>query len=171
MPIDAPNLGGIDERAIFDAAYTHYDGTVAMHEAQEGTGDPDTMWKRLSDALDPNAYVRDQRVAATVAEHWLAGGARAAEGLSFRLAWLTFDPLSGQHWGDGHPSVRAVGRRFTSTSFQFLLACSVCWRFLPAICTHWSGTVIRLPLCSDFERLITFLSEPVDSIRVRYVSY
>jgi hypothetical protein len=79
MRIEAPNLGGIDDRAIFDAAHKLYDGILAMDEAQEGIGDPDAMWKRLSDALYHNAYMRDERVAATVAEH-LAGGWGALRG-------------------------------------------------------------------------------------------
>lgn len=77
MRIEALNLGGIDDRAIFDAAHKLYDGLVATDTADGGIGDPDTMWKRLSDALYHNAYMRDERVAATVAEH-LAGGLRAA---------------------------------------------------------------------------------------------
>ena len=73
MRIEALNLGGIDDRAIFDAAHRLYDGIVAMDEAEGGIGDPDAMWKRLSDALYHNAYMRDERVVATVAEHLAAG--------------------------------------------------------------------------------------------------
>jgi hypothetical protein len=73
MRIEALNLGGIDDRAIFDAAHKLYDGIVAMDEAEGGIGDPDAMWKRLSDSLYHNAYMRDDRVAATVAEHLAAG--------------------------------------------------------------------------------------------------
>ena len=73
MRIEALNLGGIDDRAIFDAAHKLYDGLVAMDEAEGGIGDPDAMWKRLSDALYHNAYMRDERVAATVAEHLAIG--------------------------------------------------------------------------------------------------
>jgi hypothetical protein len=40
-----------------------------MDEGEAGIGDPDVMWKRLSDALYHNAYMRDARIAATVAEH------------------------------------------------------------------------------------------------------
>lgn len=73
LRLDAMNLGGIDDRAIFDAAHKLYDGIVAMDEPDGGIGDPDVMWKRLSDALYHNAYMRDERVAATVAEHLAAG--------------------------------------------------------------------------------------------------
>ncbi len=75
MRLEALNLGGIDDRAIFEAAHTLYDGIVAMDEREGGIGDPDAMWKRLSDALYHNAYMRDDQVAAVVAEH-LAGGHR-----------------------------------------------------------------------------------------------
>ncbi len=69
MRVDAIDLGGIDDKAIFNAAHELYDGIVAMDETEAGIGDPDVLWKRLSDALYHNAYMRDARVAATVAEH------------------------------------------------------------------------------------------------------
>jgi hypothetical protein len=73
MRVDAIDLGGIDDKSIFDAAHKLYDGIVAIDETEAGIGDPDVMWKRLSDALYHNAYMRDARVAATVAEHLTAG--------------------------------------------------------------------------------------------------
>ena len=73
MRVDAIDLGGIDDKAIFTAAHKLYDGIVAIDETEAGIGDPDVMWKRLSDALYHNAYMRDARVAATVAEHLAAG--------------------------------------------------------------------------------------------------
>jgi hypothetical protein len=69
MRMDAIDLGGIDDKSIFTAAHKLYDGIVAMDEGEAGIGDPDVMWKRLSDALYHNAYMRDARIAATVAEH------------------------------------------------------------------------------------------------------
>lgn len=69
MRMDAIDLGGIDDKSIFTAAHKLYDGIVAMDEAEAGIGDPDVMWKRLSDALYHNAYMRDARIAARVAEH------------------------------------------------------------------------------------------------------
>lgn len=71
LPIVARDLGGIDDRAIFEAAHKVYDGIVATEEG--GIGDPDLMWKRLSDALYHNAYMRDEQVAAAVAEHLASG--------------------------------------------------------------------------------------------------
>jgi hypothetical protein len=73
MRVDAIDLGGIDDKSISDAAHKLYDGIVAIDEIEAGIGDPDVMWKRLSDALHHNAYMRDARVAATVAEHIAAG--------------------------------------------------------------------------------------------------
>jgi hypothetical protein len=73
LRIAARDLGGIDDRAVFEAAHKVYDGIVATDEG--GIGDPDLMWKRLSDALYHNAYMRDGQVAAAVAEH-LASGLR-----------------------------------------------------------------------------------------------
>jgi hypothetical protein len=75
--IDALNLGGIDDSAIFQAAHQLYDSVVAADTVEGGIGDPDVMWKRLSDALYHNAYMRDAGVIAGVAEH-LARGWRGA---------------------------------------------------------------------------------------------
>lgn len=71
LRIAARDLGGIDDRAIFEAAHKVYDGIIATEEG--GIGDPDLMWKRLSDALYHNAYMRDDQVAAAVAEHLASG--------------------------------------------------------------------------------------------------
>ncbi|MGE5266610.1 MAG: hypothetical protein ACM3L9_04505, partial [Deltaproteobacteria bacterium] len=71
LRIAARDLGGIDDRAIFQAAHKVYDGIVATSEG--GIGDADLMWKRLSDALYHNAYMRDGQVAAAVAEHLASG--------------------------------------------------------------------------------------------------
>lgn len=69
----AVNLGGVDDRAIFNAAHRVYDGIVTLDEGEGGIGDPDAMWKRLSDALYHNAYMRDDTVTAAVADHLAAG--------------------------------------------------------------------------------------------------
>lgn len=67
--IEALNLGGIDDAAIFDSAKGLYESILQKDSATEGLGDPDMMWKRLSDALYHNAYMRDAGVIAAVAEH------------------------------------------------------------------------------------------------------
>jgi hypothetical protein len=71
--IDALNLGGIDDSAIFQAAHQLYDSVVAAGTGDGGIGDPEVMWKRLSDALYHNAYMRDGGVIAGVAEHLARG--------------------------------------------------------------------------------------------------
>jgi hypothetical protein len=71
--IDALNLGGIDDSAVFLAAQKLYDGVVGSDAGEGGIGDPDLMWKRLSDALYHNAYMRDRGVIAGVAEHLAIG--------------------------------------------------------------------------------------------------
>lgn len=76
LRIAARDLGGIDDRAVFEAAHKVYDGIVATDEG--GIGDPDLMWKRLSDALYHNAYMRDGHVAAAVADHLASGLRRRA---------------------------------------------------------------------------------------------
>ena len=44
--------------------------SVVASDAQDGgIPNPDMMWKRLSDALYHNAYMRDDGVIATVADH------------------------------------------------------------------------------------------------------
>jgi hypothetical protein len=70
--IEATDLGGIDEAALFTAAQSLYNCVVANEEAEGGIADPDTMWKRLSDALYHNAYMRDDGVVTTVADHLVA---------------------------------------------------------------------------------------------------
>lgn len=71
--IEAIHLGGIDDAAVFNAARQLYDGVVANDAPDGGIGDPDVMWKRLSDALYHNAYMRDEQVVARVADHIAAG--------------------------------------------------------------------------------------------------
>lgn len=71
--IDALNLGGITDSAVFEAAHKLYDSVVAADGVEGGIGDPDAMWKRLSDALYHNAYMRDRGVIAGVAEHLTRG--------------------------------------------------------------------------------------------------
>jgi hypothetical protein len=74
--LDAVNLGGVDDAAIFVAAQRLYGAVVAKDELEGGLADPDTMWKHLSDALYHNAYMRDDDVIAGVADHladeWLS---------------------------------------------------------------------------------------------------
>ena len=67
--IEALNLGGIDDKAIFVSAQQLYDGIVAQEDPNAGLGDPDKLWKHLSDALYHNAYMRDDGVLAHVAAH------------------------------------------------------------------------------------------------------
>jgi hypothetical protein len=67
--IDAISLGGVDDAAVFVAAQKLYDSVVTHDHVEGGIGDPDVLWKRLSDALYHNAYMRDDAVIATVAEH------------------------------------------------------------------------------------------------------
>ncbi len=67
--LDAVNLGGVDDAAIFVAAQRLYGAVVARDELEGGLADPDTMWKHLSDALYHNAYMRDGDVIAGVADH------------------------------------------------------------------------------------------------------
>lgn len=69
LAIEAVELGGVDDRAIFESAQAVYEEALASERAEGGFGDPDRMWKLLSDALYHNAYMRDPRVIATVAEH------------------------------------------------------------------------------------------------------
>jgi MFS family permease len=74
--IDALDLGGIDDSAVFVAAQQLYDSVLAKDMVEGGIGDPDVMWKRLSDALYHNAYMRDRGVIAGVAEHLIEGWQR-----------------------------------------------------------------------------------------------
>lgn len=67
--IEALNLGGIDDAALFVAAQKLYSSVIADDGPDGGLSDPDVMWKRLSDALYHNAYMRDDGVIATVAGH------------------------------------------------------------------------------------------------------
>jgi hypothetical protein len=73
LRLEAVNLGGIDDEAIFVAAHKLYSSVVAAERAEDGgLADPDAMWKHLSDALYHNAYMRDGRVIDTVCEHLTA---------------------------------------------------------------------------------------------------
>ncbi|AHB50398.1 hypothetical protein W911_16040 [Hyphomicrobium nitrativorans NL23] len=67
--IEAIDLGGIDDAALFVAAQSLYNSVVANDGPDGGIANPDAMWKRLSDALYHNAYMRDDNVIETVAEH------------------------------------------------------------------------------------------------------
>ncbi|WP_439541186.1 hypothetical protein [Hyphomicrobium sp.] len=67
--IEAIDLGGINDAALFDAAQGLYNSVVANDAPDGGIPNPDVMWKRLSDALYHNAYMRDDGVIATVADH------------------------------------------------------------------------------------------------------
>ncbi|MGD9806030.1 MAG: hypothetical protein AB7U78_21840, partial [Hyphomicrobiaceae bacterium] len=67
--LEAINLGGIDDQAIFVAAHKLYNSIVATNPPDGGLADPDAMWKHLSDALYHNAYMRDANVIAAVTEH------------------------------------------------------------------------------------------------------
>ena len=67
--IEAIDLGGIDDAALFVAAQSLYNSVVANEGPDGGIANPDAMWKRLSDALYHNAYMRDEHVIDTVAEH------------------------------------------------------------------------------------------------------
>src|SRR5690606_11157189 len=49
--IDATDLGGIDDAALFVAAQSLYNSVVANDGPEGGIAHPDVMWKRLSDAL------------------------------------------------------------------------------------------------------------------------
>jgi hypothetical protein len=70
--IEAIDLGGIDDAALFVAAQNLYNSVVASDGPEGGIANPDVMWKRLSDALYHNAYMRDDSVIATVADHLVA---------------------------------------------------------------------------------------------------
>lgn len=67
--IDALDLGGIDDAALFVAAQSLYNSVVANDGPEGGIANPDVMWKRLSDALYHNAYMRDDGVVTAVADH------------------------------------------------------------------------------------------------------
>lgn len=67
--IEAIDLGGIDDAALFVAAQSLYNSVVANDGPEGGIANPDAMWKRLSDALYHNAYMRDESVIETVADH------------------------------------------------------------------------------------------------------
>jgi hypothetical protein len=71
--LEAANLGGIDDEAIFVAAHKLYSAVVAHDTPEGGFADPDAMWKHLSDALYHNAYMRDEVVIAGVADHLTEG--------------------------------------------------------------------------------------------------
>lgn len=67
--VAAANLGGIDDNAIIDAARDFYSGIVAEEAAAVTFTDPDLLWKRMSDALYHNAYMRDGEIVEVAAEH------------------------------------------------------------------------------------------------------
>jgi hypothetical protein len=76
--IDALNLGGINETSILASAQELYESVIAHEGGEIGLADPDKLWKRLSDALYHNAYMRDEKVISSAAEHlascWRARG-------------------------------------------------------------------------------------------------
>ena len=74
--IDALSFGGVDDAAVFVAAQKLYDTIVAAEGPESGIADPDSMWKRLSDALYHNAYMRDDDVISSVADHLAHAWAR-----------------------------------------------------------------------------------------------
>lgn len=74
--IAAANLGGIDENAIIDAARAFYSGIVSEDVPDVSFGDPDLLWKQMSDALYHNAYMRDAGVVDVIAEHFAQRFAR-----------------------------------------------------------------------------------------------
>lgn len=76
--IDATDLGGIDDAALFVAAQSLYNSVVASDGPEGGIAHPDVMWKRLSDALYHNAYMRDDGVVTSVADHLVAAWRRSA---------------------------------------------------------------------------------------------
>jgi hypothetical protein len=65
--IDVVNLGGVDDKAIFESAQDIAQCALANDAEEGGFGDPDKIWKLLSDALYHNAYMRDETVIATIA--------------------------------------------------------------------------------------------------------
>jgi MFS family permease len=67
--LEALDLGGIDDAALFVAAQSLYNSVVANDGPEGGIAHPELMWKRLSDALYHNAYMRDGDVVAGVADH------------------------------------------------------------------------------------------------------
>jgi hypothetical protein len=74
--IEALDLGGIDDAALFVAAQSLYNSVVASEGPEGGIAHPDLMWKRLSDALYHNAYMRDDEVVTGVADHLVAAWRR-----------------------------------------------------------------------------------------------
>lgn len=78
--IEALDLGGIDDAALFSAAQSLYNSVVANDGPDGGIANPDVMWKRLSDALYHNAYMRDEGVILTVADHLCACWSRSETG-------------------------------------------------------------------------------------------
>ncbi len=75
--VAAANLGGIDDSAIIDAARDFYAGILEEDATGLSFTDPDLLWKRMSDALYHNAYMRDgdivEVIAAHLAEHFRNG--------------------------------------------------------------------------------------------------
>ncbi len=66
--IEAIDLGGINDAALFDAAQGLYNSVVAS-DADGGIPQSGCDVGGLSDALYHNAYMRDDGVIATVADH------------------------------------------------------------------------------------------------------
>lgn len=67
--VAAANLGGIDDSAIIDAARDFYAGILEEDATELSFTDPDLLWKRMSDALYHNAYMRDGDIVEVVAGH------------------------------------------------------------------------------------------------------
>lgn len=76
--IEALDLGGIDDASLFAAAQSLYNSVVANEGPDGGIAHPELMWKRLSDALYHNAYMRDDEVVTGVADHLAAHWTRAS---------------------------------------------------------------------------------------------
>lgn len=49
--IEALQIGGIDDKAIFASAQKVYEEALANEKSEGGLSDPDRLWKLLSDAL------------------------------------------------------------------------------------------------------------------------
>ncbi len=78
--LEAVDLGGIDDAALFVAAQSLYNSVVANDGPEGGLANPDLMWKRLSDALYHNAYMRDDGVLTAVVDHLATSWARPSAG-------------------------------------------------------------------------------------------
>jgi hypothetical protein len=67
--VAAASLGGIDDSAIIDAARDFYAGILEEDATELSFTDPDLLWKRMSDALYHNAYMRDGDIVEVIAGH------------------------------------------------------------------------------------------------------